>query len=44
MQSTWGTKILEDAKYSYDYNAQMLAYGDLVAEGTVTLIGNLQAK
>ena len=28
-------KILENAKYSYGYNAQTLAYGDLVAEGVI---------
>ena len=28
-------KILENAKYSCGYNAQTLAYGDLVAEGVI---------
>ena len=28
-------KILENNKYSYGYNAQTLAYGDLVAEGVI---------
>jgi chaperonin GroEL len=28
-------KILENSKYSYGYNAQTLAYGDLVAEGVI---------
>ena len=28
-------KILENTKYSYGYNAQTLAYGDLVAEGVI---------
>ena len=28
-------KILENAKYSYGYNAQTHAYGDLVAEGVI---------
>ena len=28
-------KILENPKYGYGYNAQTLAYGDLVAEGVI---------
>ncbi len=28
-------KILENPKYSYGYNAQTHAYGDLVAEGVI---------
>jgi chaperonin GroEL len=28
-------KILENAKYSYGYNAQTLAYGDLITEGVI---------